>query len=368
MLISKGDGVNTQNANILYIDSSPNREVFEKAFKPYYPIFTASTFKEALQILHHHSIALIISQQNLQGMSGVQFFEAIIPEFPDPLRILMSAVDDEEVIIEAINKANIFKYVNTPWNQDELKKNIAAAIKMYSQEMENRQKIQSLNEEEVKLDRIFSLLLKSTQNAKEQKISSHSSRVFWLPISLLMVSINGLNQFIEKNEPKEVCKLLEKYYEIMTECIEKYRGTVDKTFHTSLIGIFGAPIAYEYNEKNALFCAITILEKLRKLNLEFDNKWDVEIEVSIGIHSGKALVGAMGARQFIIYTAMGSLINTVEKMNEFAVKHAPNAIFITNAILKEVKDNIKAEEIKANEVNHLESKEDFIHKVIGKKI
>ncbi|TAE03812.1 MAG: response regulator [Bacteroidetes bacterium] len=140
---------------ILYLDDeATNLRIFKTAFKRYYNVFTAITVDEALHILRTENIELIITDQRMPEMSGVEFLNKIIPEFPNPLRIILTGFSDVEAIIQAINDSRIFKYVTKPWDKDNLKQIIDEALGIYETEKEklntlgsSKHKIVSLEDE-----------------------------------------------------------------------------------------------------------------------------------------------------------------------------------------------------------------------------
>ena len=72
-------------------------------------------------------------------MTGVEFLESILDEFPDPIRILLTGYADMNAVIDAVNKGKIFHYLSKPWNEEELDMTINRAYDIYRQKMEERE-------------------------------------------------------------------------------------------------------------------------------------------------------------------------------------------------------------------------------------
>ena len=124
---------------ILYIDDEvENLRGFQFLFKKHYEIFIAKSAKEGLELLSNNLIKLIIADQRMPEMSGVDFFEITADLYPDTIRIILTGYSDIEAIIKAINKGRIFKYVTKPWDKDELKLIIDNALWSYNISAENR--------------------------------------------------------------------------------------------------------------------------------------------------------------------------------------------------------------------------------------
>jgi DNA-binding NtrC family response regulator len=135
----------TTEKNILYIDDEVNNLVTFKAnFRRYYTIFTAESAEEGRKILAANSIQVVITDHRMPGMTGVQFLESILNEYPDPIRILLTGYSDIETIIEAINKGQIYRYVMKPFNPAELKATIDNSLEVYCLREENKELMRKL--------------------------------------------------------------------------------------------------------------------------------------------------------------------------------------------------------------------------------
>ncbi|MFT4678212.1 MAG: two-component system sensor histidine kinase/response regulator [Flavobacteriales bacterium] len=121
-----------EKIRILYLDDEEhNLTSFKAAFRRDYKIFTTTTAQEAVQILSENDIQIVISDQKMPNISGVEFFELIIPDFPDPIRMLLTGYADIEAVIDAVNKGQIFRYIAKPWNEQDLKISIDNAFEVY---------------------------------------------------------------------------------------------------------------------------------------------------------------------------------------------------------------------------------------------
>ncbi len=109
-----------------------------------YDFFTAESGEEGLRILEEHpDVRLVISDYRMQGMNGVEFLATVCKKWPNTVRFVLSGFADTAAVVEAINLGNISKFIPKPWNDDDLKSDIAAALKL--QELQFQ--IQLLNDE-----------------------------------------------------------------------------------------------------------------------------------------------------------------------------------------------------------------------------
>ncbi|MCW3122795.1 MAG: hupR [Flavipsychrobacter sp.] len=126
--------------NILYVDDELNNLVsFKAVFRMKYNIHTAISGEEAINILRTKEVNIIITDQRMPQMTGVEFLESILDEFPDPIRILLTGYADMNAVIDAINKGKIFHYLTKPWNEEELDITITRAFDVYKQKMDEKE-------------------------------------------------------------------------------------------------------------------------------------------------------------------------------------------------------------------------------------
>ncbi|WP_346236073.1 response regulator [Niabella insulamsoli] len=119
--------------NILYVDDEVhNLNSFRAVFRRSYNIFTALSAEEGRKILAENTIHLIITDQRMPGTTGIEFLESIIKDHPSVPRILLTGYTDINAVIDAINKGSVYKYVQKPWSEEELRSTIENALKLYT--------------------------------------------------------------------------------------------------------------------------------------------------------------------------------------------------------------------------------------------
>ena len=142
-----------QKINILYVDDEANNlHSFKATFRIKYNVFVALSGDEAIKILAEQPIEIIITDQRMPGMTGVEFLESIIPDHPDPMRILLTGYADMTAVIDAINKGKIFHYLTKPWKEEELDETIQKAVAAYNEKMEERAKVTDLSVSNTQLE------------------------------------------------------------------------------------------------------------------------------------------------------------------------------------------------------------------------
>lgn len=127
-----------KNINVLYIDDEiHNLTSFRATFRRNFNISTADSAEAAMPILEKETIHVILSDQRMPKMTGIEFFEKIKTIYPDPIRILMTGYTDINAVIDAINRGQVYKYLSKPWNEDDVKIFVEKAYEVYRLRKEN---------------------------------------------------------------------------------------------------------------------------------------------------------------------------------------------------------------------------------------
>ena len=123
---------------VLYIDDEINNlTAFKANFRKLYDVHIAESAAEGRKILESNEIEIVLTDQRMPEMTGVEFLESIIPDFPNPIRILLTGYTDMQALIDAVNKGQIYRYINKPWDEEELKMFINQAYELYTLRKEN---------------------------------------------------------------------------------------------------------------------------------------------------------------------------------------------------------------------------------------
>ena len=120
------------SASVLYVDDeAANLVVFAAGLKGVVPVLTASSGTAALEVMREHEVGVVVSDQRMPGMSGVDLLGAVRVEFPDTVRIMMTAYSDLEAAIDSINRGQVHLYLRKPWEPVELRQVLVQAVERY---------------------------------------------------------------------------------------------------------------------------------------------------------------------------------------------------------------------------------------------
>ena len=130
----------TERPRILIVDDEEAiLETMTFTFMDLYEVLTTSDPTQALGIMEENApIAVVITDQRMPGMTGVELLREIYERYPETIRIILTGFADSEATIQAINDGHIYGYVNKPWEPDELKALVRRAAELHALTLENR--------------------------------------------------------------------------------------------------------------------------------------------------------------------------------------------------------------------------------------
>ncbi|HEY8269809.1 MAG TPA: hybrid sensor histidine kinase/response regulator [Pseudobdellovibrionaceae bacterium] len=122
-------------------DELDNVDALERLFRKHYTVLKATSGAQGLAILGENpDVALIISDQRMPNMTGVEFLEKAQLSHPKALRILLTGYTDIESVIQSVNQGQIYRYLTKPWDSTDLLNTVDHAIQKYevSKELEKK--------------------------------------------------------------------------------------------------------------------------------------------------------------------------------------------------------------------------------------
>ena len=166
-------------------------------------------------------------------------------------------------------------------------------------------------------------------------------------ITILFSDIRGFTSMSEKLSPKQIVKLLNKYFQSMIDVVFKFNGTLDKIVGDELMVLYGVPLKNENDTENAIQTAIEMFKSLDKFNSKIVKDGFEPFKIGIGINKGKAVSGNIGSEQQMNYTVIGDTINLGARL----CSHAKSGeILISKSVKDVIKDVHKFKEISPIEV------------------
>ena len=162
-----------------------------------------------------------------------------------------------------------------------------------------------------RLSRFFSpSVLKEVVRARSDVNLGSSRRL----LTVLFCDIRGFTPLSERLQPEEVAELLGEYLTDLTAVVFKNGGTVDKYVGDCIMALYNVPFEHPDHAKQAVRTAVEIQEHTRALSEKWRAKAGVDLVNGVGICTGEAIVGTLGSRQRLEYTAIGDTVNLAARL------------------------------------------------------
>jgi adenylate cyclase len=163
-------------------------------------------------------------------------------------------------------------------------------------------------------------------------------------VTVLFADIRGFTALAERLAPEAVAEMLREYLTEMTEVIFKHGGTVDKYIGDCVMALYNAPLEDPDHVMNALRTALELQERTLQVSARWEARLATSIRSGIGINTGEAVVGTMGSRQRLEYTAVGDTINLGSRL-EALTKEYGVAIIISEFTQQRLNGEILTREL-----------------------
>jgi adenylate cyclase len=119
-------------------------------------------------------------------------------------------------------------------------------------------------------------------------------------------------------DPEDWHSIMDRFFQILADGIHAFEGTVDKFTGDGVMAIFGAPLAHEDHARRAALAALRLQESLREYGEEVRRSYGLDVAMRIGLNSGEVVVGNVGERGDMTYTAIGHTVGLAQRMEEAA--------------------------------------------------
>lgn len=136
-------------------------------------------------------------------------------------------------------------------------------------------------------------------------------------VTILMSDLRGFTALAARLTPHQVIEFLNLYLEAMVDVISRYEGTIDEIIGDAILVIFGAPVASEDHAAKAVACGLAMQLAMEDVNQRLVAKGASELEMGIGIHTGRVIVGNIGSLRRTKYAAVGSNVNLAGRIESF---------------------------------------------------
>jgi class 3 adenylate cyclase len=347
--------------NILYVDDEINNlNSFRAALRRNYNVFTAQSGEEGIDIISKNDIHVVVTDQRMPNMTGVQFLQHI-PGDQDNIRIILTGFSDMESIIEAINTGKVYRYITKPWDKEELKitidnavetvmlrrnnKRLFSELQAYNEHLEEKVKSRTLEVErqkeliEAAKVQSDSLLLNILPDeiAEELKRFGRSYARKHNQVSVLFADIKGFTSVAETLSPEKLVTALDEVFRGFDNIVDKYDMEKIKTIGDAYMCACGLPRSDNDNAIKAVRAAIDMQQFITGFGLACRIQNLPVFEIRIGIHTGPVIAGVVGSRKFA-YDIWGDTVNLASLMEQYGEPGTINISTSTFSLIKNYYD------------------------------
>ncbi|WP_454783721.1 adenylate/guanylate cyclase domain-containing protein [Legionella sp. WA2024007413] len=178
-------------------------------------------------------------------------------------------------------------------------------------------------------DEVVNTILKSPH----QKLGGYENK-----ITIMFSDLRNFTPLSESIPSETLVSLLNSYFSKMVPVIEKHQGIVDAFIGDAIMVIFGAPYSSGDDSHRAIACALEMQKMLRKLNHANSKNNLPQLEMGIGINTGVAIVGNVGSKKRMQYSAIGSAVNLSSRIQDLSLG---GQILISESTYKEVAQDVE---------------------------
>ncbi|MCU0612524.1 MAG: adenylate/guanylate cyclase domain-containing protein [Candidatus Eisenbacteria bacterium] len=159
-------------------------------------------------------------------------------------------------------------------------------------------------------------------------------------ITVLFCDIRGFTTLSETKTPEEVVAILDEFLSVMVGEVFAHGGTLDKFLGDGMMVFYGAPGHVPDHADRAVQTGLAMIERLNELNARWTERGWPALRLGVGINTGPAVVGSIGSKERMEYTAIGDTVNTASRVQALN-KELNTSILVTKTTLESVRTNIR---------------------------
>lgn len=331
------------------------QSLLARNFGSEYIIELAESAEEALEILKEvleegRDIPIIITDQLMPGMKGHELLREAHLLSPSTFNILLTGQSDITAISEAVNNANLYRYISKPWDGTDLILTVKEAIRSFYRdrqlEVQNRmlenhnrqleelvaERTQELREEKDKSEKLLLSIL-PLETAKELIERGEATPKYYKQVTVMFIDFVRFTQSASDMMPSSLIQTLNECFTAFDEIVGKYGIEKIKTIGDGYMCAGGIPIENETNAEDAVEASLQIIKwiddwnsKRREVGLD---TWDVRI----GLNTGELIAGVIGTKKFQ-YDIWGDTVNIASRMETRSEKGKINISHHTYDLVK----------------------------------
>jgi adenylate cyclase len=137
-------------------------------------------------------------------------------------------------------------------------------------------------------------------------------------VTILFADLADSMELAQRVDPEDWRAIINRFFGVLADGVHEFEGTVDKFTGDGVMAIFGAPIAHEDHARRACLAALELQQRIAAFADELRRTHELDFAVRIGLNSGEVVVGAIGDRGDMTYTAIGHTVGLAQRMEQAA--------------------------------------------------
>jgi len=308
-------------ARLLVVDDTPaNIQTLAATLKPAgYQVMVATNGAQALEAMHRVVPDLILLDIMMPVMDGYEACTRIKanPAWCEIPVIFLTAKTDTADLVKAFELGAV-DYVSKPFNSHELLARVQTHLTM------NQLRV-GLADKNDELARINAIVRNAFgRYVSEEVVASILETPEGLEIggeerelTILMSDLRGFTALTEQLPPHDVIAALNVYLEAMVDVIARFDGTIDEIIGDAILVMFGAPVARADHAERAVACGLAMQCAMDSVNARLQASGGPELEMGIGVHTGRVIVGNIGSERRTKYAAVGANVNLAGRIESY---------------------------------------------------
>lgn len=303
-------------------DNESNRELLcHQLNAQSHETLAAASGREALALMAEHHPDLVLLDLIMPDMNGFEVLRTMHDrkELRSIPVIVITGLQDQQGVVRCI-EAGAQDYLIKPLNPVVLRARIRAGLERKAWHDREQSYQRELERSYRFIRKVFGRYL-SDDVVKQILDDEHGLKLGGglQEVTLMMTDLRGFTELSQKISPVEVVSLLNLYLREMSAIIVRHGGTIDEIIGDAILVLFGAPLVREDDAQRAVACAIEMQQAMEMVNDKAVQQGLPQIEMGIGLNTGKVVVGNIGSEIRSKYAVVGHHVNLTGRIESFTV-------------------------------------------------
>jgi class 3 adenylate cyclase/CheY-like chemotaxis protein len=300
-------------------DEEANRNLLRGILSRDYDVILACDAKDALRkASENESIAAIVCDHRMPGMTGVEFFCELHKQQHTATRIILTGYAELQSIINAINNADVYRYLTKPVEAQLLRNTVSEAVGNFRMREDNKRLVGMVKGLLEDKDELYRVLEKSGKDMSGRRSSGSLDlgEARKIELAVMFVDIRGFTRFSASTPASRVIRTLQAIFKRIHTIIYEAGGLVDKHLGDGLMAVFG--LSGSGGRQAGVQACRRIVEAFPRLVDGVNGAEFRGLKISVGLAAGEVVLGMIGTRHRSELAIIGEPANLANRLQEFS--------------------------------------------------